>query len=177
MAASPPPGCRFKRSADELQSTIACLTSAHNPGERSHGPCWMTTAKLSSQLLQSTKASAAAAMAGDRLIPAPQQTSVGTRQRSKVAEVSIARRSNQASLPAPSLRGKRQFVKSRVIVAGGSLAARSTSALMPAEWTPRRSRASPTWPSHNEFPAIRRMLARLLCCVCSVSIAWIERYL
>jgi hypothetical protein len=83
-------------------------------------------------------------MHGERLIPAPQETSVGMPDRKKHATVSTAARISHAELPGPSINGKRQSVRSRGRVAGDSSSAKSTMATMPVSTMAHGLAISPT---------------------------------
>ena len=69
------------------QAMIARM-SAHSPGDTSAGPVFSTACNPSSSAQPCTEAMAAAATHGERLIPAPQQTSVGVPEQERPASVS-----------------------------------------------------------------------------------------
>jgi hypothetical protein len=91
-----------------LRSCITRRISSHSPGETSIAWCSATRLRHASGSDCSISEIAAAARAGERLIPAPQHTSVGVVARSRAVTALIARPSVSRSLPAPSSKGKRQ---------------------------------------------------------------------
>ncbi len=80
--------------------------SSHSPGDTSLGWCSATDFSQSSGEPPNASVSAAAATAGERLMPAPQQSSVGVRSRTSAAVVSIASDNVEGRLPTPSNSGK-----------------------------------------------------------------------
>src|SRR5713101_5432791 len=97
---------------------------------------------------------AAAATAGQRLIPAPQVTKVGTRILIRLATVLTAKKSSSARLPEPSNNGKRQKTNSRGVCRDGSSAASWTKTFTPKSKIFGKSRLSPAWPSHRGYGSI-----------------------
>src|SRR5216684_437028 len=97
---------------------------------------------------------AAATTAGQRLIPAPQVTKVGTRILIRLATVLTAKKSSSARLPEPSNNGKRQKTNSRGVCRDGSSAASWTKTFTPKSKIFGKSRLSPAWPSHRGYGSI-----------------------
>jgi hypothetical protein len=87
---------------------VACLTSAQKDVETSCGPAAATRSNACSGLVPSIAESAAAAIAGERLIPPSQVTRVATPPRTKLTVVSIAAWIMADVFPAPSIKGNRQ---------------------------------------------------------------------
>src|SRR5690349_17636377 len=138
------------------QANTAC-TSASSPGDTSAGPDPTITARASASARPSARANPPAAMPTDRLMPQPQQISVGTPARTRAATDSTASRTSQGGLPPPSASGYRQRTSSRGKAASGSLSANSTTAAMPASSNRRGWRVSPTCPTHSARPATCRI--------------------
>ena len=87
--------------------------SRQRPGDTSVRQIAPTRLSESSGSSRSSRASAAATTAGDRLIPAPQQTSVRILKLIIIWTDRIAARSRSGAFPSPSRRGNRQTIRSR----------------------------------------------------------------
>lgn len=105
--------------------------SASRLGDTSCGCPAVSFPRASTSVIRSFLAIAAATIAGDRLIPALQATSIGVWDAMKLAIVSIAARRMAGWFPAPSSKGKRQYTTSLGNWVGGSSMAKSTTEVIP----------------------------------------------
>ena len=117
-------------------SASAASISPQSIGDTSAAPTCTTRARPSPREHPRTRATAAPATAGVRLMPALQETSIGTPPRSRCATVSTAVRNTLVELPPPSISGNRQYTSSRLSDAGGS----SRTGRPPRQYPPRATR-------------------------------------
>ena len=152
---------RSSRGREPSVSTIS-WTSAHSPGETSAAPDCSAMARPSAAGQPRTRAMAAAAMHGERLMPAPQMTRVRQSQwiRNKHGDRLDGRReaANGDSLVRRRAgNGNRPARGSPVPGAPGSPGRRRRGS--PAAWMPRRSRTSTDMPQPElSNPGTRRTI-------------------